>query len=45
MIDKFINYLMDNYPVIYVVGSAVTAAIVAMVAWKLLMYLIFWGQA
>jgi len=45
MIDKFIKYLMNNYPAIYIVGTAMTAAIAAMVAWKLLMYLIFGGQA
>jgi hypothetical protein len=45
MIDRLTQYLMDNYPTIYVVGTAVTAAIAAMVAWKLLVYLIFGGQA
>jgi hypothetical protein len=45
MIDRFAQYLMDNYPTVYVVGTAVIAAIAAMVAWKMLMYLIFGGQA
>jgi hypothetical protein len=41
MIDRIIQYLMDNYPTVYVVGTAVTAAIAAMVGWQLLVYLIF----
>ena len=41
MIDRFTQYLMSNYPTVYVVGTAVTAAIAAMVAWQLLVYLIF----
>ena len=41
MIDRLIQYLMDNYPAVYVVGTAVTAAIAAMVAWQLFVYLIF----
>jgi hypothetical protein len=41
MIDRLIQYLMDSYPTVYVVGTAVTAAIAAMVAWQLLVYLIF----
>jgi len=41
MIDRFINYLMQNYPTVYVVGTALIAAIAAMVAWQLLVYLIF----
>ncbi len=41
MIDRLTHYLMDNYPTVYVVGTAVTAAIAAMVAWQLLVYLIF----
>jgi hypothetical protein len=41
MIDRFTQYLMNNYPAVYVVGIAVTAAISAMVAWQLLVYLIF----
>jgi hypothetical protein len=45
MIKQFTQYLMDSYPTIYVVGTAATAAIAAMVAWKLLVYFIFGGQA
>jgi hypothetical protein len=41
MIDRFINYLMNNYPAIYIIGTALTSAIAAMVAWQLLVYLIF----
>jgi len=41
MIDRFINYLMNNYPAIYIVGTALTVAIAAMVAWQLFVYLIF----
>jgi hypothetical protein len=41
MIDRITHYLMNNYPTVYVVGTAVTAAIAAMVAWQLLVYLIF----
>jgi hypothetical protein len=41
MIDRFIQYLMNNYPTVYIVGTAVTAAISAMAAWQLFVFLIF----